>query len=341
MNIISYVQIILIFLTCIFVSVTDIKIGKIPNKILLNSFVIGSFLNIFLWVNIDKHLTYTYAINSIFLIIFSLFLYSKNIWAGGDAKLLGLIAYLMPAQVYFSVQESDFSSWIIIILTFGIGYIYVIFDSIGSLLSKEKRFGNISTSSKMKHFIMQYLKSIIYISFINHIYVYFIYPNFQINIVIYTIICLSFTYNINKCNIFNDKFMILAFFIFDILMSLFTGYLPISVDIWSYLIVLIIMLVRNFTESYNYKEISVDSLEKGMVLSLGSTLNFKNSRIKGLPSLSTEDLQSRISEDEVASVKKWAKQNKVENICIIRKIPFAIFISIGTLLYIVFGGLTK
>ena len=60
------------------------------------------------------------------------------------------------------------------------------------------------------------------------------------------------------------------------------------------------------------------------------------SNIKGLPKeKNTEDIRSRITEEEAESIKRWefSKYGQSE-IVIVRKIPFAIFISIGSIVYI-------
>ena len=71
-----------------------------------------------------------------------------------------------------------------------------------------------------------------------------------------------------------------------------------------------------------------------MILSMGSILLLAKSKVKGLPHFSTEDLKSRLSADEVDSVLRWSK-TKIgqDTIVIVRKIPFALFIGIGTLLF--------
>jgi preflagellin peptidase FlaK len=60
---------------------------------------------------------------------------------------------------------------------------------------------------------------------------------------------------------------------------------------------------------------------------------------KGLPGVSTEDLKSRLSSDEIESIKIWAKATHTKKLTIVKKIPFAIFISIGMCLYGAIWGL--
>ena len=61
----------------------------------------------------------------------------------------------------------------------------------------------------------------------------------------------------------------------------------------------------------------------------------QNSRIIGFHSISTEDLSRGLTVSEVDSIKREAKSRKKTEITMIRKIPFAIFISFS---YIILYG---
>lgn len=72
-----------------------------------------------------------------------------------------------------------------------------------------------------------------------------------------------------------------------------------------------------------------------MILSTVSTIIMQSSITKGLPSISTEDLKSRLTLDEIESIKIWARATHTKTLTIVRKIPFAIFISIGFISYFI------
>ena len=93
--------------------------------------------------------------------------------------------------------------------------------------------------------------------------------------------------------------------------------------------------VNDKTVSAANEEYSTSKVEKGMVLAYSTIVYFIPSTIKGLPKeKTTEDIRSRITADEAESIKRWetSKYGQPE-IVIVRKIPFAIFISIGTVIY--------
>ena len=113
-----------------------------------------------------------------------------------------------------------------------------------------------------------------------------------------------------------------------------SGFSLSGINWFSYLVVAALLLFRLFADKYNYKTIKVTELKPGMILSVGSVLSFSQSRVDGLPQFTREDLRSRLSPEEVASIKRWSETNNgQETITIIRKIPFALFIAMGTVLF--------
>ena len=84
-----------------------------------------------------------------------------------------------------------------------------------------------------------------------------------------------------------------------------------------------------------YERVRIDQLKKGMILTIYSSMLMQSSITRGLPGVSTEDLRSRLTETEVASIKIWAKATHTEELTVVKKIPFAIFISFGYLCYLI------
>jgi hypothetical protein len=125
-------------------------------------------------------------------------------------------------------------------------------------------------------------------------------------------------------------------------MTYISGYFGLSKEWKNYLLVLLFMVLRILIEQYNYQVISVDELRPGMVLSRLSSFMFMTSAVIGLPGISDETLKSRLTPAEIDSIQRWKKSKKgKESLVIVRKIPFAIFISLGLLNYILIGKLLK
>lgn len=109
-----------------------------------------------------------------------------------------------------------------------------------------------------------------------------------------------------------------------------------NAQLWVIGAVVALIAVRTVSDKYNYQEIAVDELAPGMILSTASTLMLMSSTVKGLPPISSEDLRSRLSQNEVESIIRWSKtSNGKSSLVIVRKIPFAIFIAVGSIAFIV------
>ena len=87
---------------------------------------------------------------------------------------------------------------------------------------------------------------------------------------------------------------------------------------------------------YNYQEIPTAEVRAGQILSAATVMLFQTSRVRGLPGGMTEDLRSRITSEEAESVHRWEKSvGGKPHVIIVRKIPFAIFIGVGTLAFLI------
>ena len=90
------------------------------------------------------------------------------------------------------------------------------------------------------------------------------------------------------------------------------------------------------SSKYNYETINVSDLKARMILSFGSVIQFYGSNVKGLPKSTTESTDSRLTEDEVSSIKRWSKTKRgKDEITIVKHLPFAPFILIGEIIFFV------
>jgi preflagellin peptidase FlaK len=118
-----------------------------------------------------------------------------------------------------------------------------------------------------------------------------------------------------------------------LVLCIFFRRIPFSTNIENYVLVLALLLAKIIMSTNLYEEIPVSTLKKGNVLSFASSLEFQTSRFKNLPGISSENLSSRLNEDQVESIKRWAASRSVTSITVVKKIPFAIFLFIGYISY--------
>jgi preflagellin peptidase FlaK len=144
---------------------------------------------------------------------------------------------------------------------------------------------------------------------------------------------------VSKYPVFKRWFVFAPASLLAVVVSVVTKTLPISLNPESYILVLLLLLCQMTIRTTIYEKVEVSQLKKGMILTTFSSIPMQSSITKGLPGVSTEDLKSRLTEDEIASIKIWAKATHTETLTIVKKIPFAIFISTGVLLYCAVWGL--
>ena len=122
--------------------------------------------------------------------------------------------------------------------------------------------------------------------------------------------------------------------IFNIIYYIIMKFNIYQINIKMFIIVISIMIFRDISEKYNYECIKIENLKPRMILSYGSVLKFYSSRIKGLPKHTTETTDSRLTNDEVNSIKRWSKSSKGDDsIVVVRHMPFAPFMLIGEIIF--------
>lgn len=319
-------------------SSSDLKSGKIHNKSILIALVAGLPCAGFYYILFATDCLLAYSINVGLVTLISLILYSSGIWGAGDSKLLVTTILLFPARIYCIGNRSMASCFLLISFIFISSFVYVLFDTLYQGITQKDLFvlpkRNINWKSYAKSFLFFFL-----LLSISNAIIYSILPK---EIVLDRLLLSSIHFVLiligmrteSKANWYTILAMGSLCFIF-IIAGLSRVSLPGS-NWFAYFVVVILMFFRIATDKYNYKTINVTELKPGMILSVGSILLFTRSKIAGLPIYTSEDLRSRLSIEEIESINCWAKtKNGKETITIVRKIPFALFIAIGTVLFTV------
>ena len=328
------VLITLLIYTCIYVSITDFKHGIIQNKVLATTGIIGLIANTIYYIVFGRQFLIAFILNVLVMSAISVIFYSLHIWAAGDSKLLILTIFLIPARIYYEGNNVA-ATVIIMIIIFSIAYIYLIGESI-YLGIKEKNLFQIRTfRADVKLMIIHYIKCTCLVTLFSFLVATvapeFYDQNIELMMIMNMIIILS-SYNLK---LFDKGIPLILLCIVTAFSCALLSQTEMHIDFRIYAFVLLVLMLRLFAEKYNYQTIPTSNVENGMVMAYSTIVNFMPSTIKGLPKeKTTEDIRSRISSEEAASIRRWenSKFGKAE-ITIVRKMPFAIFISIGTILY--------
>lgn len=325
----------------IFCAYTDIKQGIIKNKILILALCAAVILNFVYYYIYAKTLFLDFIINLVAISLFSALMYFYNIWSAGDSKMLIVESMLIPIGLYNSSSTISVDSVGIIILIFSIAYIYLFFETLYIGVT-EKNLFSISNKRKLSKdsifiFLKRYIQCSVYITLLNFIYV-LVFPEIYFsNVILFMLLNLFFILTVYRYDvIFNNYLFAVVLCIEIILIILFKIDIIHSINYKIYALLLFVILFRAISEKYNYSEIKTSDIKQGMILSLGTVMLFGKSRVVGLPKSTTEDLRSRISKEEADSIKRWEKSKYGKpSITIVKKMPFAIFIFLGLLIFVI------
>ena len=316
---------------------TDLKMGEVKNKALLSAFILGLCINVIYYSLFARAYLGLFLKNFIVITVLSVFLYYKHYWGGGDSKLLICLTILIPGRLYDAGDRLP--GLICLILVFLIAYVYLLFDSIRSLIkhehfSKEPRVGLYDLAGMLKDYCIIYML----LRLVNILWVCcfpFFYQNNTMIVMLLNILIIVW--------IADHKLLKNSLFIFGLVILTAISFLAIKsirtlnwIGAWKSIIAIMLSLpLRYFLSGYNYQEIKTEEAKKGMILSYGTVLLFGKSRIKDLPHTTAEDMSDRISDVQAEAIHRWgSSKNGRETIVIVKKVPFAIFLVLGFLIYV-------
>ena len=335
MMIIEIFMLILLLGFCIYTSVSDIRFGIISNKSISIFLSCTAVLDIIYYTFFTPVLFSFFLINMSIIIVISAVLYLAHTWAGGDCKLLVAICAMYPAGFYLPFSDNRATLYYCVCFAFMFGLLYLIIDSAMFLVSGKSKINLNTIKASVVVFAKNYSVAIIYTTAIQLIYIGFLVKYLNLSPLILTAVYTYIAFCTIKYELFKSRILLVATLLFDCAMAVIYRVVPIDTNIISYISIFLLIITRAIISSHNYRKIFTTDVQKGMILSTMSTMAFFQSAMKGLPSLSTEDLRSRLTDEEAKNVRKWGISTDNSTVFIVRKIPFAIFISLGICCYFI------
>lgn len=325
-------------LTALFLNaaLSDLRSGIVSNKSILFALGAGALSALPYYAFFASDCLAAYAVNLVIGIGVSLLLHAMGIWGAGDSKLLSVTVLLFPARLYCINSQSLASCFLLIAIVFIIAFIYVVADTLIVGIKQKDLFKLPKRNFDLKGYLKGFLFFFLMLALFNGVLFALLPDALLIDrtllAAIHFVVILIGARLEEKANWYIVSAMAAVYAV--MLLCRIIRFDLSGIDWRIYIAVILLVVFRTFAGKYNYKTIPVSELKPGMILSMGSILLFAGSRVKGLPSFSTEDLKSRLSAGEVDSIGRWSKTaNGQETIVIVRKIPFAVFIGAGTLLF--------
>lgn len=339
MKIIQALLMTVLVAACLYFSYTDLKFNKIKNGMIFVFGLIGLILDAVLYGFFRRDALIFYLATLVMLAILSVVMYAVHIWAAGDSKFMMLLGLLIPPSC--SERSVMLINEIMIpIYAFGIGFLYLVVDTSIHILKKQYSFTIEEAERRGRLALKQFVINAVYVVAILKIED-FVMRKWGLQLGIFQLIfnvCLLIL--LGKIPLFYDKEVFGFVLGTSLLYSFGTGVWMLEpIRLVYYAVSFIYVILQILISEFNYQEIWTKDVKGGMILSTGTSMAFLKSRVKGLPGISFEDMRSRISEEEALAIQKWGKSKYgKERITIVRKVPFALFLSVGCMVYLVWRG---
>lgn len=331
----SYVYILLIGILNVVCVYTDIKYGVIKNKILFWCGIPLIFVN-FTNIVLNHDAKNGYYISVLLACIVGMLLYKMRVWGGGDFKFYLVLCLSLPYKYAISdklILDGELAE---IAISFAIGYVYILIESIVLNIKNKKKLH--INWDKIKKDFWNYLKYFFVLVFINEM-IEKIFTIVGINI--WGLILMSdllVVWTIKKIEIVRYRFVPIIFLMMDLLLWI-NGIMEIfkisTIVLW--IGILFTYWCRQYVSMYNYKTIKYSDLKQGMILSVTSSFLLVQDKTIKYEKISDETMQARLSDEDVFSIIEWANKNSRlhDQITIVRKVPFAIFLTVSEMIIII------
>ena len=317
---------------------SDISEGLIHNRTLLAFAAAGTILDCIYYGFFLRKSGVAFLINLLVVTAICLFLFYTHSFAGGDCKLGFVMALLYPGGFYLSYGSTSCTLFFAIGFAIIYGYLYMLISAGYKIAAGKTHVTPVYIGNYLIEFVKRYIKSLIYLCGINLIVIAVELCGIYINAWIVRLLCIGIVWLIGKNNLFAKWQILLPVTALDLIGSIWLKVIPLSLSIEHYVLVGILLISQMTIKTNLYQEVEVAQLKKGMILSTLSSVRMQGSRVRGLPSVSSEDLRSRLTEMEIESIQRWAQSKNVSTVSVVRKIPFAIFLALGFASYFVLWG---
>lgn len=333
MKIAETINMLLIVFLCVLCSKSDLSVNLIKNKTLAVFSIAAVVTDAVYYGYFARDLLVEFLINVAIVSAVSLFLFYSHSFAGGDCKLTIVLALLYPAGFYVVYNGKNITLIFAVAFAVLAGFLCLLGNSVFAIITKKVTITFKSAANYFLNFVKSYLVAVIYVTLANLLFTVLGKFGIELNVWISVAFCMALAWCIGRFPQFKNKIALICTGVAVIVLSIILKVFPVSLNPGNYALVLILLFCQIAIRSTIYETIPVTQLKKGMILSAMSSLLMQSSITKGLPSVSTEDLKSRLTESEIESVIIWARATHTDTLTIVKKIPFAIFISLGFLGY--------
>lgn len=329
MTVVEGISLSAILVLCVCAAKSDLCTGLIRNKLLAIFAAAGLFLDVVYYGCFMRDTLPEFLLNFGAVSMLSLVLFYTHSLAGGDCKLLFVLALMYPARFYLIYNGSAITLVLAVLLSLLFGYCYLLCSAIWALITRKRVITRRYIWQSIRSFLSSYLTAMLYISAVNVALIGVAMLGLSVASEAACVLCMAVTLMIGRFPAMRKAYVVLPLLMLTAVGAVLERQLPISRDPENYLFAMVLMLFQMLIRTNLYESVPVSDLKPGMILSAPASVLMQSSITRGLPGVSTEDLKSRLSQDEVDSIQLWARAVHVKELQVVRKMPFAIFIALG------------
>lgn len=324
----------------VYASVSDIKHGIIKNRVLAVFFGIAVLLDGIYYGFAVRDIAVEFLISYFIVAALAMILFFTNCWAGGDCKLSLVLGLLFPARLYVAAWETNITLFLSLVIAFLFGYGFLIVDAVYGLITRRDRISLVDFKRGSFSFFKYYIAAVAYLIAFDLLYRLVIARYIIVDSPIVSLFGFAIALATTSIKPLMKCYVFLPVLLVDIVLCIIFKIFPLSQNALHYVIVLLLAVFRILISARNYISIRADSIKPGMILSTASSVVLAHEIPKAEIQISTEKLDSRLTEDQADKIATWGERKDI-TIAIVRRIPFAAFISLGFLVYLIWGGLAS
>ena len=312
---------------------SDLKDGVVRNKMLTRFTLATAPLVGVYYVGPGRACFGDFLLNVGTCVAAAFALFCAKLLAGGDCKLLCCASFVFPASCRVSYRETDCPLLLAPILAFAFGYLFLAFRAVTSIARGQTKIDSERLKANLARFARNYFRAFVYISAFDLALRLSVLHWFELDPWLTFALYLGVVWASWAFETLRKPLTVAVTLALAVAASSIFQTALFNASGSRCLLAFCVVLSRLLAENANYRRIATSDVKKGTILALETTLRFLNSPIPGLPSLSTENLRSRLTEEEAASVRKWGETAPERaEVLAVQKVPFTIFIALG------FGG---
>ena len=311
-------------------AVQDIRKSIVPNRWIAAGMLIAAVLQ-----TIDQ-LLFTQGYSAWWLAnmavgdALAILMYAAGLWAAGDAKLFLLMYLCVPSRL---VEPQTLSCAVIpYCFIFIPAVVWLIADSVYLTLRRAERFGTARMSARDGLNMLAVMLEVT----VWQAVLYGVFPMFwEDNALLASAVMMAGAYACAGIELFQKRVVIALHGAVLVLLNVLSKWRFSPAPWWVYLLTALSLLFTQWASGYNYRRIPTAEVKQGMILSAGTVIGFRVSNVKNLPQNVQESMKAKLMEEEAQAVRRWEKSKYGQpTVVIVRKLPFAILISMGFLLFV-------